>query len=99
MLGERDRKRRRAVGLSPHPHGKRLEALEQYPGVERRYRRAGLTNKDMDLFHDEFLRSEDNSAEAARLAIDVLGGRIHDAVGAKRERTLKQRRREHVVDD
>jgi hypothetical protein len=47
---------------------------------------------------DEFLRRQDDAAEAAALAVDVLGRRIHHAVGAEFERPLKQRRREHVVD-
>ena len=45
-----------------------------------------------------FSRAEDDAAEAAALAVDVLGGRIDDAVGAELERALPQRRREHVVD-
>ena len=45
-----------------------------------------------------FSRAEDDAAEAAALAVDVLGGRIDHAVGAERERALPERRREHVVD-
>ena len=50
------------------------------------------------MVHDELLRSEDHAAEAAALAVDVLGRRIDHAVGAELERMLEQRRREHVVD-
>ena len=50
------------------------------------------------LSGDEFFRAEDDAAEAAALAVDVLGRRIDDAVGAELERLLEQRRREHVVD-
>ena len=53
----------------------------------------------MDVVGDEFLRAEDDAAEAAALAVDVLGGGIDHAVGAELERALPQRRREHVVDD
>ena len=46
-----------------------------------------------------FSRAEDDAAEAAALAVDVLGGRIDHAVGAELQRALVERRREHVVDD
>ena len=48
---------------------------------------------------DVFRRAEDDAAEAATLAVDVLGGGIDHDVGAEFERPLQQRRREHVVDD
>src|SRR6266516_6923338 len=91
MSGDRDRKRCRAVGLPPHAHSERLKPFEQHPRVKRRHRRAGLPDKNMDLVYDEFLRAENNATEAAALAIDMLGGRVHDAIGAKRQRALKQR--------
>src|SRR5437588_12785751 len=47
---------------------------------------------------NEFLRSEDDPAEAAALAVDVLGCRIDDAVGAELERALIERGGEYVVD-
>ena len=40
-----------------------------------------------------------NAAEAAALPVDMLGGRIDDAVGAERERALIDRRGEHIVDN
>ena len=40
-----------------------------------------------------------DAAEAAPLAVDVLGRRIDDAVGAELQRALQERRREDVVDD
>ena len=45
-----------------------------------------------------FSRRQDDPAEHAPLAVDVLGRRIDDAIGAELHRMLKQRRREHVVD-
>ena len=98
MLGERDRDGGRRVGLPAHAHRQRLQSLEQHPGIERRERRAGLADQVVDVVLDEFLRGEDDAAEAAALAVDVLGGGIDDAVGAELERVLEQRRREHVVD-
>ena len=43
-------------------------------------------------------RREDDAAETAALAVDMFGRRIDHAIGAERERRLKKRRREHVVD-
>jgi hypothetical protein len=74
------------------------QPLEQNPGVERRQRRPGLADQVVNVVLDEFLGAEDDAAEAAALAVDMLGGGIDDAVGAEFERSLKQRRREHVVD-
>jgi len=52
----------------------------------------------VDVVGDEFFRGEDDSAERAALAVDVLGRGIDDAVGAERERVLQHRRSEGVVD-
>src|SRR3546814_6146134 len=46
----------------------------------------------------ELLGAEDRAAEAASLAVDMLGRRIDDDVGAEFEWPLQQRRREDVVD-
>ena len=43
--------------------------------------------------------AEDHAAEAAALAVDMLGRGIHHDVGAERQRALPDRGREHVVDD
>ena len=97
MLGERDRNRRRIVGLLLRAHAQRLQPLEQHPRVERRQRRSGLADQLVDVVGDEFLRAEDDTAETAALAVDVLGRRIDDAVGAELQRALVERGGEHVV--
>ena len=99
MLGERIGDLGRGLGLRAHPHRQRLQPFQHDPGVERRHRRAGLADEARDVVGDELLRAEDDAAEAAALAVDVLGGGIDHAVGAQFERALPQRRREHVVDD
>ena len=45
------------------------------------------------------LRAEDDAAEAAALAVDVLGRGVDDDVGAEIEAALEDRRGEDVVDD
>ena len=45
------------------------------------------------------VRDDQRAADDVGVAADVLGGRVHDDVGAERERALQVRRREGVVDD
>src|ERR1700687_640535 len=54
--------------------------------------------KRAEIVLDEFLRGQDGAAEAAALAVDVLGRRIDDDVGAERQRLLQERRRKDIVD-
>ena len=51
------------------------------------------------MVDDDLLGRQDATAEHAALAVNVLGRRIDDDVGAELERALVERRREHVVDD
>ena len=90
---------RRARRLLLDAQRQRLQPLEQHPGVERAERRAGLAQESVQIVGDEFLVGEDDAAEAAALAVDVLGRRIDDDVGAELERLLEERRGEDVVDD
>ena len=62
-------------------------------------RGAGLAQVFLQVVVDVILRAEHRAAETAALAVDVLGRRIDDDVGAVLQRPLQQRRREHVVDD
>ena len=48
---------------------------------------------------DNLVGRQNNAAEAAPLAVDVLGGRIDHHVGAERQGRLPQRGGEDVVDD
>ena len=45
----------------------------------------------------EFVVAQDGAAQAAALAVDVLGGRIDHDIGAELQRALKGRGREHIV--
>src|SRR6516162_2720650 len=67
---------------------KRLEPFEEQPGVKRAERRAGVPVEQAEIVLDEFLRGENRAAKTAPLAIDVLGRRIDDDVGAEPERPL-----------
>ena len=99
MPGENIGQFRRRLGLRAHAHAQRLQPLQQYPGIERRHRRPGLAHEIVDVLGDEFLRRQDDAAEAAALAVDVLCRGIHHDVGAERERALPDRGCEYIVDD
>ena len=53
----------------------------------------------VQILVDPFLVRQDDAAEAAALAVDMLGGRVDDDMRAELERLLLQRRGEDVVDD
>ena len=98
MLGQRLCDTARGVGLRADPHRQCLQAFQHDPGVERRQRRTGLPEQDMNMFLDELFGREDDAAKTAALAVDMFGRGIDHAIGAERERRLKKRRCEHVVD-
>src|SRR6516162_6720160 len=66
----------------------RFEPFEEQPGVKRAERGASVPVEQAEIVLDEFLRGENRAAKTAPLAIDVLGRRINDDVGAEPERPL-----------
>ncbi|CCC96685.1 protein of unknown function [Azospirillum baldaniorum] len=93
----RHRQGRRA--LRRHTQLQRLQPLQQQPGVEGRNGRAGVAQVGVDHVRPVLLVvGQDDAAQTAALAIDVLGRRIDDDVGAHLERALQHRRGEGVVD-
>jgi hypothetical protein len=63
-----------------------------------RKRRPGVAQERLEVGLDELARAEDRAAEAAPLPVDVLGRRVDDDVGPELQRSLQERRGEHVVD-
>ncbi len=59
--------------------------FEQHPGVERRQRRAGVAQDVLVGLGHQLGRAQDRAAQHPALAVDVLGGRIDDDVGAQRQ--------------
>src|SRR5271157_5233074 len=55
--------------------------------------------KETEIVLDEFFRRQDGTTETTPLAVDVLGRRIDNDVGAQRQRLLQERGRKYVVDD
>src|SRR5271169_864389 len=85
--------------LPVDPELERLEPLQQQPGIERAQRRPSMPVEETEIVLDELLRRQDGTPETAPLAVDVLGRRIDDDVGAERQWRLQERGSKDVVDD
>ncbi|MCY1282907.1 hypothetical protein D9M69_458410 [compost metagenome] len=83
-----------AVGL--HAHTQRFQTLDHHPGVEGAESRARGTQETHDFLH-VLGTAGDHAAHGAALAVDVLGGRMHDDVGPQFQRLLQGRGAEAVV--
>ena len=88
------------VAVPVHPDAERLEAAQHQPGVERarppRPSRSGgrrAPRPSSRVAHDQ------RAADDVGVPAEVLGRRVHDDVGAERERLLQVGRGEGVVDD
>ena len=91
----------RGVGaVAVHAHGQRLHAPQHQVAVERRRARrpTAFCTKPMPSA-ELVVVGGDEPADDVGVAAEVLGGRVHDDVGAERERLLQVRRGERVVDD
>src|SRR6516162_47696 len=80
------------AALPLDPQRESLKTLEQQPRVEWAQGRPGVPVKRAKVVLDEFLRREDRAAEATPLAVDVLGRRIDDDIGAQCQGLLQERR-------
>ena len=98
MAGQRVGHARGIGAVAVDAQAQRLQALDQHPGVERAERGAGVADDGLQLLEDELLGAQDRAAQGAALAVDVLGGGVHDDVGAPFERPLQHRRGEGVVE-
>ena len=89
-----------AVRFVPlHAHGQRLHAAQDEPGVERREDRADGVLQEADLLADLVGVRDDGAADRIGMAVEELGGRVHDDVRAELDRALEVGRAEGVVDD
>ena len=99
MAGEMSGQPASAFGLLPDPERQRLQPLEQCPGVEGREAWPRVPEIVVQVLVDPLLVGQDHAAEAAALAVDMLGRRIDDHMRAELQRLLQKRRRENIVDD
>ena len=88
------------VGAVPvHPYAEGLDAAQHEPGVEGAGDRAHRVLVERQQLADLGVGGDERAADHVRVAAEVLRRRVHDDVGAERERLLQVRRRERVVDD
>src|SRR5258708_21711657 len=59
--------------LLRHPEIECLQPLQEQPGIERAERRAGVAQERRQLLGHEIAAAENGAAEAAALAVDMLG--------------------------
>ena len=89
----------RVVAVALHPQRKRLHAAQGEEAVER----PGTAPIEFWTKCSRSARSRRRcarrTADHVRVAADVLGRRVHDDVGAERQRLLEIRAGEGVVDD
>ncbi len=67
--------------------------------VERRAGEAEAVRPPRELLVQRCVLRDHRAADDVAVAVDVLRRRMHDDVGAERERPLQRRRQERVVDD
>ena len=91
--------RARVVAMAVHADGERLHAAQHEIAVERRRHRAGRVLHERDAVGELVVRCRDEAADHVGVATEVLRRRVHDGVGAERQRLLQVRRGERVVDD
>ena len=90
---------RAAVGVVlAHADGERLDAAQDEPGLERREDATGALLHEAKLLGEVGARRDEDSAKAVGMAVEELGGRVHDNIGAQLDGPLKVGRHEGVVD-
>ena len=79
-----------------HTQGQSLQPLEKHPGVERAHARPSAAQEGEHLVHKRST-PQYGAADTAPLAVEKLGRRVNDHIGAEGERPLQRRRAEAVV--
>ena len=90
---------RRALARLAHAQRQRLQAAQREEAVERAADRADGVLQEPDLLGELRVRRHRDAADHVGVAVQILGRRVHDDVGAELERPLHPRARERVVDD
>ena len=83
--------------MSIHADGQRLQAAEREVGIERTGHAASRVLVELHGF-EQLISADDAAAHDIGVAAEVLRRAVNDEVGPERERLLKVRRGERVVD-
>lgn len=93
------RQRQRVLAMRAHAQRQGLEAAQREEAVERALHAAdGVLQEGQLLSQLGVVADHRDAADHVRVAVEVLGGRVHDDVGAQAERALQHRRGKGVVD-
>ena len=82
-----------------HPQRERLGAAQREEAVHRARHRAGGVLEEGEPLGQRVVAYADESADHVGVPAEVLRRRVHDDVGAERQRLLQVRRGERVVHD
>ena len=97
MRGQELGHRAAVLLVLPNAQRQRPDAAQNQEALERRHYAAGCF-LDQEIALLVFgLRSDEHAAQPVRVAVEVLGGRVHHDIGAQRQRALQRRRQEGVV--
>ncbi len=99
VAGEQVDDRACVLAVAVHPHAERLHAAQHEVAVERRRHRAGRVLREAQALGELVVVDGEEPADHVAVTAEVLRGRVHDDVGAERDRLLQVRRGERVVDD
>ena len=99
VAGEQIDDRPGVLAVPVHPHAERLHAAQHEVAVERRRHRAGRVLREAQAFGEPVVVDGDEPADDVAVTTEVLRRRVHDDIGAERDRLLQVRRGERVVDD
>ena len=90
--------RPRVLAVPIHPHAQRLDTAQHEVAVERRGHGAGRVLGEPQPLGQLVVVDRQEPADHVAVTAEVLGGRVHDDVGAERDRLLQVRSGERVVD-
>ncbi len=99
MIVEKLSDQRCVLLVRAHARRERAQAAQRQEAVERRAGEAEAVRPPGETLDDGRVFRDDRAADDVAVAVDVLRRRMHDDVGAERERPLQHRRQERVVDD
>src|SRR5436305_6817300 len=78
----------RVLAVLPHAYGERLDTAQHEPAVERAGHRAERLLPELQALRDRRVVRRGEAPDDVGVPAEVLGGGVHDDVGAELERPL-----------
>src|SRR5204863_8492494 len=88
------------VGAMPgHAERKRFDPAKDQKAILRYRDGADGILEELHIVIEQNIVCNSSTAQTVAVTVDVLGCRVHDNIGAERQRLLQNRSRERIVDD